>query len=256
MEKNLNQATHLTDEERRTFGAHYTNAENILKVIKPLFLDELIDEFESIKNNQTKLQLLHQKISNLNFLDPACGGGNFLIVTFATLLDLEKEIISRLKMLNCTVRYKVKASQFYGIEIDANAVVKAYQGFEHLSIGRGLPRIINENALNIDWNEVISKDNLNFIIGNPPFIGASNRTKEQKEEMERVFGKGSKCGNLDYVCAWFKKAAEFMENTTIETAFVSTNSITQGMQPAILWDSLKKHGAEINFAYRSFKWSE
>lgn len=246
----------MTEAERREKGAHYTSVENILKVIKPLFLDELNAELEVIKNNRAKLQLFHEKISNLKFLDPACGGGNFLIVTFVTLLDLENEIIKRLKMLNGTVRHKVTASQFYGIEIDTEAVVRAYQSFTPLSIGRGLPRIITGNALNIDWSEVVPKDELNFIIGNPPFIGASNRTKEQKEEMERVFGKGVKCGMLDYVCAWFKKAAEFMENTTIETAFVSTSSITQGVQVKILWDSLKKHGAEINFAYKNFKWTE
>ena len=256
MNQYISQATHLSDEERRMNGAHYTSTENILKVINPLFLEDLKSEFESVKNHVEGLHSFHEKISNLKFLDPACGSGNFLIVTFMALLELENKIIDQLKKFNSKARHKVTANQFYGIEIDKKAVIQAYQNFEPISIGRGLPQITVENALNIDWGEIVPKNELNFIIGNPPFIGAYNKTETQKQDMACVFGKKTKHGLLDYCCAWFKKAAEFMENTKIETAFVATNSITQGQQPSVLWGSLSEHGTEINFAYRSFKWSE
>lgn len=254
MNQYISQATHLSDEERRINGAHYTSTENILKVINPLFLEDLNSEFESIKNDLEKLHIFHKKISNLKFLDPACGGGNFLIVTYISLLDLEKKIINQLEKYDIAAKNKVNAEQFYGIEIDEQAVNLAFSNFEKLGIGRGAPKITTANALNIDWETVISKDELNYIIGNPPFIGAYNKTEEQKQDMIRVFGKKTKCGLLDYCCAWFKKAAEFMEGTKIETAFVATNSIAQGQQPSVLWGSLSEHGAEINFAHRSFKW--
>ena len=116
------------------------------------------------------------------------------------------------------------------------------------------PKIVNENALKIDWDEIVSKKELNYIMGNPPFVGYFKKSPEQRKDMELVFGKKVKHGQLDYVCAWFKKAAEFMEGTKIEEAFVATSSITQGMQPAILWENLEKHGTVINFAYQPFKW--
>lgn len=256
MSRILNQATHLNADEIRQQGAYYTNEENILKVINPLFLEDLKDEFEAAKDDLEKLHKLHDKISSLKFLDPACGGGNFLLVTYICLLELENKIMMRLKDQNEKIYSKVSARQFYGIEIDKSAVCQALRSFEKLTAGKSMPKILTANALQTDWNQVVSKKELNFIIGNPPFIGAYSKTAEQKQDMERVFGKKTKHGLLDYACAWMKKSAEFMENTKIETAFIITDSVTQGQQPAILWQSLAEYGAEINFAYRSFKWTD
>lgn len=262
----------LSDEKRGENGVHYTDIDNILKVINPLFLEDLQNEFERIKNDGNKLIKFQDKISKLKFLDPAMGCGNFLCVIYIYLAELECKIIQRFTELGISFNFKVNVGQFYGIEIDNGACEQAIESMkdmhervnnyykeifnqdvynERLFI---MPKIINANALEIDWETVISKKKLSYIVGNPPFVGYHLKTQSQKQDMEQVFGKKVKHGQLDYVCAWFKKAAEFMEGTKIETAFVSTNSITQGQQPTILWKELFKHGAEINFAYRSFKW--
>lgn len=262
----------LDSKHRRENGVHYTNVDNILKVINPLFLDDLNAEFEQIKNDGEKLIQFQSKIGRLKFLDLAMGCGNFLCVIYVYLAELECKIIKRFTELGIGFNFKVNAGQFFGIEINSEACKVAEEAMEEMherinnyykeifnqDVSKErlfiMPTIIHANALEIDWEDVISNKELNYIIGNPPYIGSYLKTKSQKQDMERVFGKKTKHGLLDYVCAWFKKAAEFMEETKIETAFVSTSSIAQGTQPAILWKELYKHGAEINFAYRSFKW--
>lgn len=262
----------LSSAKRRENGVYYTNVDNILKVINPLFLEDLQGEFEQIKDDGDKLIQFQNKISKLKFLDPAMGCGNFLSVIYIYLAELECKIIQRLIELGISYNFKVNTGQFYGIEIDKGACEQAIESMkdmhervnnyykeifnqdvsnERLFI---MPKIVHANALEIDWETVITKKELSYIIGNPPFVGYSLKTPNQKQDMERVFGKKTKHGLLDYCCAWFKKATEFMEGTKIETAFVATNSITQGQQPSVLWEELNKHGAEINFAYRTFKW--
>ena len=270
----LTQPTHLTFEEIRANGAYYTNEDNILKVINPLFLEDLNDEFESVKAQPDDLRAFHEKISNLKFLDPASGCGNFLIVTYLELTKLEAKIIEILAENGLSCDFKVNLSQFYGIEIDPVACQNSKENMKAIdsqiteqykaafpNFARKRPNsepcIVATNALRIDWNEVVSKDELNYIIGNPPFVGYHLRTPEQREDMDLVFGKNFKWhGILDYVAAWFKKASDYMKGTQIEAAFVSTNSISQGQQPAVLWTPLiENNNAEINFAYRPFKWT-
>lgn len=256
MNKIINKAEHLDAKEMRQQGAYYTSEENIFKVINPLFLEDLKTEFEEVKTDLEGLHKFHEKISNLKFLDPACGCGNFLIITYACLLEIEEKILIQLKIQNQKENSKISAEQFYGIEIDKRAASQAMDNFEKLTDGKSKPKIFAANALQIDWEDIVSKKELDFIIGNPPFIGAYNKTVEQKRDMEKVFGKKAKHGLLDYACAWLKKSAEFMENTKIEAAFILTNSVTKGQQPGVLWPCLEKHGTRINFAYRSFKWTD
>lgn len=272
----------ITDQEkRRELGAHYTSEENILKVIKPLFLDDLRKEFELIKHDKKKLKDFHEKLTNLKFLDPACGCGNFLIVAYRELRLLELDVLTMLIdnsdqiSIDVVNTYcKVNVDQFYGIEIEDFPCQIAQVGMwlidhqmnrrvaEHFGLYyarlplKASATIVNENALRIDWNDVVHKSELNYIMGNPPFVGYHLRNNEQKADMDLVFGTQFKRhGVLDYVTAWYKKAAEYMENTKIESAFVSTNSISQGEQPAILWEPLmKENDTIINFAYRTFKW--
>lgn len=249
-----------------------------MKVIKPLFLDELWNKFEKNKNNKKQLQLLHDEISKLTFLDPACGCGNFLIVTYRELRRLELKILQRLYDVNervvvNTIR-KLNVSQFYGIEYEefpAQIAKVAMWLIDHqmnmeLSNVFGeyvddLPltkyaNIVCDNALSFDWEELIPKNKLSYILGNPPFIGHQLRNKEQIKDMDRVFKNNKKAGRLDYVCAWFKKASEYIKDTNIEVAFVSTNSICQGEQVEILWkDITENDNIKINFAHRTFKCS-
>lgn len=261
------------NKDYRQNGVYYTNEDIILMVINTLFLDKLKDEFEKSKNDISSLRKLHEKVGSLKFLEPACGCGNFLHVTYSHLCDLEKDIIKCFKEKNLEFDFKVSANQFYGIEIEKEACIKAAEGMEKIHkltneyykkilkedvLKRRPflpPKIVNENALRIDWNEIVSKNELNYIMGNPPFVGYFKKSPEQRKDMELVFGKKVKHGQLDYVCAWFKKAAEFMEGTKIEAAFVSTSSIAQGQQPAILWEPLmKQNNTIINFAHRTFRW--
>lgn len=272
----------VTDQEkRRELGAHYTSEENILKLIKPLFLDDLRKEFELIKYDKRKLKDFHDKLTTLKFLDPACGCGNFLIVAYRELRLLELDVLTMLIdnsdqiSIDVVNTYcKVNVDQFYGIELEDFPCQIAHVGMwlidhqmnqrvaEHFGLYyarlplRASATIVNRNALRIDWNEVVPKAELNYIMGNPPFVGYHLQSDAQKEDMNLVFSKKFKnYGVLDYVTAWYKKAAEYMENTKIESAFVSTNSISQGQQPAILWKPLmKENNTVINFAYRTFKW--
>lgn len=270
----------VTDQKkRRELGAHYTSKENILKVIKPLFLDDLREEFELIKHDKRKLTEFHDKLTTLKFLDPACGCGNFLIVTYEQLRRLEIDVLDMLvddSDQRAFVQHycRVNVDQFYGIEVEdfpcqiahvgmwlvdhqMNERVAEHFGFNYARLPlKASATIVNENALRIDWNDVVPKEELNYIMGNPPFVGYHLRNHEQQDDMALVFGKGfKKYGVLDYVAAWYKKACDYMFNTKIESAFVSTNSISQGEQTAILWEPLmKENNTIINFAHRTFKW--
>ena len=272
----------VTDQKkRRELGAHYTSEENILKVIEPLFLDDLRKEFELIKHNKRKLTEFHDKLANLKFLDPACGCGNFLIVAYRELRLLELNTLSMLiddnRQLSLDVvntYCRVNVDQFYGIEIEdfpcqiahvgmwlidhqMNELVAKHFGLNYARLPlKASATIIKGNALRIDWNDIVPKEELNYIMGNPPFVGYHLRNRNQQDDMDLVFGNGiKKYGVLDYVAAWYKKACDYMMNTKIESAFVSTNSISQGQQPAILWEPLmKENNTIINFAHRTFKW--
>lgn len=281
----------LNPETRRKGGMHYTSIENIHKVIDPLFLDELKKEFESIceykyaKVLDKKLHEFQDKISNLAFLDPACGSGNFLTESYLSLRKLENKVIQKFVSMNKTAGQiifgdfeitnpiKVSISQFYGIEINDFAVtvartalwiaehqmMKETESIVHTNIDflplKTYANIIEGNALRIDWNSVVKKEKLNFIMGNPPFVGMKYQSADQKEDMVKLFGKTKNYGILDYVACWYYKAAMYIKRTEINVAFVSTNSITQGEQTAILWKPmLQDLNMQITFAYRTFRW--
>ena len=267
-------------ESRRELGAHYTSERNILKVIQPLFLDDLHKEFEQA-TNKPKLQALYDKLHKLKFFDPACGCGNFLVIAYRELRRIENDVIAKLYfkgeqggLLDVREYCKVSIEQFYGIEIDDAAVhiarVAMYITDHQLNLESGsrfgqtratiplisTPHIQQGNALRTDWNSIIKAEDCDFIFGNPPFIGYSVQSKEQKEDLDLIFRHIQGAGVLDYVCAWYAKAAYFIDiNDKIECAFVSTNSITQGEQPAVLWKELLRHKIVINFAHRTFKWN-
>jgi len=269
-------------ESRRELGAHYTSERNILKVIQPLFLDDLQDEFLKSKGNKSKLTALYNKLPTLKFLDPACGCGNFLVIAYRELRRIENDVINELffkgqaqgGLLDIATLCRVNIGQFYGIEIDEAAThiarVALYITDHQLNLEAAnkfgktratvplitTPHIHNSNALRIDWNDVVSAEDCSYVFGNPPFIGKKMQSKEQKEELLSVFEKVKNASDLDYVSCWYIKASNYIKgNLNIEVAFVSTNSITQGEQTAILWSALAKHNVVINFAYRAFKWS-
>ena len=275
----------LNPETRRAGGMHYTSIENIHKVIDALFLNALRKEFETIleeKVERTRNRLLdafQDKLASLVFLDPACGSGNFLTETYLSLRRLENEVI-RARYHGQTMMgaflnpIKVSISQFYGIEINDFAVTVATTALwiseaqmlaetekiitfedDFLPL-KTYANITEGNALRIEWESVVPKDKLSYIIGNPPFVGHQWRSEKQQEDMHLVFVDAKKHGKLDYVACWYKKAADLMQNTHIRCAFVSTNSITQGESVAALWEFLfRQLGVEIQFAYRTFNWT-
>lgn len=275
----------LNPETRRSGGMHYTSLENIHKVIDPLFLDELKAELEEIKalkvakTRAQRLQEYRKKLSQLTFLDPAAGSGNFLTETYISLRRLENDALYEehrgQMMLGGEGEYnpiQVSIGQFYGIEINDFAVTVAktalwiaesqmMQETERLmQINlnflplKSYANIVEGNALRIDWESVVPKEKLNYIMGNPPFVGARLMNTVQKDDVLSIFDGVKNNGNLDYVSCWYKKAADMMTGTEIRTALVSTNSITQGEQVAILWKNLFEHGVHIDFAYRTFRW--
>lgn len=274
----------LNPETRRSSGMHYTSIENIHKVIDPLFMDEIREEFKEalalkyLESKKKRLENLLDKIASLKFLDPAAGSGNFLTETYISLRRLENEILKELLgnqiIMGLTHNpIKVSISQFYGIEINDFAVsvartalwiaesqmMKETEDIVNMSLNflplKSYPNIVEGNALTMDWDEVISKNELNYIMGNPPFLGARMMNSKQKKDMNIVFGKLKGLGNLDYVSAWYKKACDYFINTEIECAFVSTNSISQGEQVAILWEPLfEEYKININYAYQTFIW--
>jgi hypothetical protein len=313
----------MNPKERRNLGAHYTSEKNIRKVIDGLFLDELKEEFENIKTNKSKLIKFQEKIAKLKFLDPACGSGNFLIITYRELRLLEIEILKILfkgqYVTDVSTLSKIDVDAFYGIEYEEFASQIAQVAMwliEHqmnmkLSAEFGeyykrLPlrksaTIVHGNALRIDWQSLLNpvnsiyieaehvniykgeepvekykvanikaktvtivegakpktkeKTTFDYILGNPPFIGTAYQSKEQKEDMARVFNGVKSFGMLDYVCAWYIISAKVIQNSTTQVSFVSTNSISQGEQPAVLWSELLKLGAKIKFGHRTFKWN-
>ena len=278
----------MNAEERRALGAHYTSERNILKLINPLFMDALREEFESIQHDKSnrkaaRLQAFHKKLTELYFLDPACGCGNFLVMAYRELRRLELSVIAEREkleasgtgwMLSANDVCLVNVNQFYGIEIEefpAQIAQVAMWLMDHQMnievgnyFGEAFARIpltasatiVCGNALQIDWETVIPKEKLSYILGNPPFVGARYMNTAQKNDLMQVFSKVKNAGDLDFVAAWYKKAADYMEGTSVETALVSTNSIAQGQSVAILWKHiLCELSCTINFAYRTFKWS-
>jgi hypothetical protein len=275
-------------QERRDFGVHYTSEKNILKVIKPLFLDGLHAEFKTKKHNKRALNELLGKIGSMKFLDPACGCGSFLVVAYKELRKLELEIhkqIQKLEGKNDKYRGTVldvvevfnrdiNVDSFYGIDLfefpvriaevalwltDHQANIELQNEFGHYFVRLPListPHITQGNALTLDWDTIIPKAQLSYIFGNPPYVGSRSSSNAQKSDMDAIFkGKIKKSRKLDYVCSWYLKALEYIKGTSIEVAFVSTNSITQGEQVEPLWEYLLAEGVRINFAHRPFKWS-
>lgn len=280
----------LNPETRRSGGMHYTSIENIHKVIDPLFLDELKAELDEIcanpveRTRTAKLRVFQRKLASLTFLDPACGSGNFLTETYLSLRRLENKILVKLSHGQVTMYsasespIQVSISQFYGIEINDFAVTVAKTALwiaesqmmketekillvplEFLPLKTNA-FIVEGNALRVDWESVVPKSKLNYIMGNPPFVGYSLQSKEQKSDILSIYvdekGKPYKtAGKIDYVAGWYYKAAKLMQNTPIRTAFVSTNSITQGEQVAGVWKPLfEQFGIHIDFAYQTFRW--
>jgi hypothetical protein len=277
----------LNPETRRSGGMHYTSIENIHKVIDPLFLDDLKKEFTEIceiaveRTKERKLKDFQKKLASLSFLDPACGSGNFLTETYLSLRRLENEVLRVLSHGQIAFGdanwnpIQVSLGQFYGIEINDFAVTVAKTALwiaesqmmketeeivlmhlEFLPL-KSYTNIIEANALRINWGDVIPKQKLNYIMGNPPFVGARlmEQGSIQKKEVQDIFGNIKDVQDLDYVTCWYKLAAQYIQNTNIQACFVSTNSICQGSQVPILWNVLfNDHHIHINFAYQTFKW--
>ena len=273
----------LNPETRRSGGMHYTSLENIHKVIDPLFLDDLKAEFAEIKKitvmrtRERRLRDFQEKLAGLHFLDPAAGSGNFLTESYTSLRKLENEVIRELsggqisfgEVLNPV---RVSISQFYGIEINDFAVTVAKTALwiaesQMLKETEDIVRmtldflplktnanIVEGNALRIDWESVVEKEKLSYVMGNPPFVGKKEQSKVQKNDLINVLGKSIKAGNLDYVAGWYAKAARIIQNTGAHAAFVSTNSITQGEQAPIFGEVLEIENVSIDFAYRTFRW--
>ena len=281
----------LNPETRRSGGMHYTSIENIHKVIDPLFLDGLKAEFAEIcetkvdKTRKTKLEQFRDRLATLTFLDPACGSGNFLTETYISLRRLENEALklsiqAETKMEGQMMLggkgefdpIKVGIGQFYGIEINDFAVTVAktalwiaeaqmmheteaiiQNDLDFLPL-KSYANITEGNSLRTDWESVVPKDKLSYIMGNPPFVGARLMSDPQKADVFNIFDGVKNNGNLDYVACWYKKAADLMKGTNVRTALVSTNSITQGEQVAILWKTLFQQGVHIDFAHKTFIW--
>ena len=278
--------------ERRNLGAHYTSEKNILRVIKPLFLDDLYAEFATIVHSSTKradkLRAFQDKLAGLKFLDPACGSGNFLVITYRELRKLEHKVVQQINKANKKAdvntmdwlaasehgQLKVNVDQMYGIEIEEfpsliaqtalwltdqqmNMEFSGLSGktFKRLPLTKSAT-IANANALTMPWESIIAPSELGYILGNPPFYGSRNQTDEQKAHFANVFEGTKNYGVLDFVAAWYKQAQKYVrQNKAIKIAFVSTNSITQGEQVVVLWKPLIDDGMNINFAHRTFKWS-
>ncbi|OYU48177.1 MAG: SAM-dependent methyltransferase [Rhizobiales bacterium PAR1] len=283
----------MNAKERRASGAHYTTEKNILKVIGPLFLDDLKAELEKAKTRRgagraQALQAFQAKLAGLTFFDPACGCGNFLIIAYRELRNLEIEVLKTLyadvfnrpgfthadRVFNVASLSKIDVSQFYGIEIGefpARIAEVALWMMDHIMNNRlslefgeayaripikASPHIHHADALEKDWATVLAPEKCSYVLGNPPFIGQSFQTPEQRLQMARVIdAKSGRAGSLDYVCAWFLKAGAYVKGGQARICFVSTNSITQGEQVAQLWPLLfDRYGLEIAFAHRTFAW--
>ncbi|NUO76563.1 MAG: class I SAM-dependent DNA methyltransferase [Lysobacter sp.] len=267
---------------RRNLGAHYTSERNILKLIGPLFLDELRSEFTRARASRIKLHEFHEKIAGLKFLDPACGCGNFLVIAYRELRHLELEVIDALyqkdqeagQVVDPRLLIKCNVDQFYGIEIEefpaqiaqlalwlvdhqVNLRVSELFGnpFERLPLTASA-RIVHGNALQVDWKDVVAAEELDYILGNPPFVGSKLMDPDQRADLLSAAGNLKGAGTLDLVAAWYLKAAAYIQaKPSIRCAFVSTNSITQGEQVGVLWGQLLARGVRIHFAHRTFLWN-
>lgn len=269
--------------DRRHLGGHYTSERDIMRLIRSLFLDELISEFKKAKRSKRTLQNFHQMLGTLRFLDPACGCGNFLVVAYRELRRLEIEVldalypadrhgrrqvitdIGLLSVVDVDCMHGIEISEFpsriaevamWLIDHQMNLLLAGTFGqyFVRLPL-RKSAKIVTANALRSEWSEVIAPQNCSFILGNPPFIGGKYQDATQKDDLRMVAGHIPSFGLLDYVAGWYVKAMRFLaENTEIRAAFVSTNSITQGEQVGVLWPYLLRHGVRIHFAHRTFKW--
>lgn len=272
----------LNPETRRSGGMHYTSIENIHKVIDPLFLADLKGELAEIQavavetTRKRRLKEFQHKLAGLKFLDPACGSGNFLTETYISLRKLENEVLRSLSnqiVLGDFINpIEVSIGQFYGIEINDFAVsvaktalwiaesqmMKETEDIIHMSLDflplKSYANIVEGNALRMDWESVVPKQELNYIMGNPPFVGARMMSPEQKDDLNSVFPGWKNAGNLDYVSCWYKNAADLMDGTAVRSALVSTNSVTQGESVANLWKPLFEAGIHIDFAHRTFRW--
>lgn len=272
-----------SEDSRSHLGMHYTSVPNIMKVIKPLFLDDLRNEFEKSKGNYKKLQQLYDRIGKIKFMDPACGSGNFLIVTYKQLRQLEIDILKEQNRILAeegsgkAMMYlpSVTLDQFYGIEIDdfacdttrlslwiaehqmniklrdeINNAVRPTLPLQHAGA------IVCGNALRLDWEKILphKKDDEVYLFGNPPYLGSKRQNKIQKEDLKIASNALKKYKSLDYISGWFIKGTNYIRNTVSKLCFVSTNSICEGEQVSILWDYILEKNIEINFAYTSFKW--
>jgi hypothetical protein len=267
----------VTPDHRGNMGMHYTSVPNIMKVIEPLFLDELYLEFEKAYENKSKLQSLLNRLTKIKIFDPACGSGNFLIIAYKKLRELEMSILKRIDSLSGQMSFafsEIKLTQFYGIELDdfAHEVailslwlaehqmnLEFYKAFGRTSPSLPLQNggnIVHGNATRLDWEEVCPKsvgDEI-YILGNPPYLGSSMQKKEQKEDMAFVFKGVNNYKNLDYIACWFYVGTNYIRNYNAKLAFVSTNSLCQGEQVGLLWTLVFEKNIEIGFAYQSFKW--
>ena len=269
----------MDKEQRRGAGAHYTSEQNILKIIKPLFLDALYAEFEQAKGSKPRLRGLHDKLAALTFLDPACGCGNFLILAYRELRLLEIELLKALypegqRVLDVAALARINVDAFHGIELgefpariaevamwlvdhQMNMRLSEAFGFYYARIPlRAAAHIVHGNALQLDWPTIVPPEKLAYMLGNPPFVGSKYQTEAQRAEVATIFHQVAGAGVLDYVTGWYLKAAQYMQGTHITCAFVSTNSISQGEQAAILWQELLgRYHIKIHFAHRTFAWS-
>ncbi|CAN1505451.1 DNA methylase, adenine-specific [Burkholderiaceae bacterium] len=276
----------MDDKARRNLGAHYTSEANIFKLIKPLFLDELHAEFERIRGNRHKLEAFHRKLKGLRFLDPACGCGNFLVISYRELRELELQVLRAANELgdhrgqlsvDVNSLIGVNVDQFYGIEIEEfpaqiaqvalwlvdhqmNLRVSEEFGLYYARIPlKNSPHIRHANALQLDWNQVLPAEQCSYVMGNPPFIGKKEQTAQQKADFEPVMNVIKSFGVLDFVSAWYVKSTHYIQSAEMKlsprVAFVSTNSITQGEQVGVLWSWMLAQGVQIQFAHRTFSWS-
>lgn len=271
----------LNPETRRSGGMHYTSIENIHKVIDPLFLDELKEELDAIRDvkvgkvRENKIESFRDKLASLTFLDPACGSGNFLTETYVSLRRLENEALELLTggqmVLDLGDVIKVSIGQFYGIEINDFAVtvaktamwiaesqmLKETESIVNMDLDflplKSYANIVEGNALRIDWESVVPKHELNYIMGNPPFVGTNYLSDSQREDMDIIWA-GEKRGKLDFVTCWYVKSVDYIKGTNIRVALVSTNSVSQGEQATTLWKRIFEQGAHIDFAHRTFQW--
>ena len=275
--------TVIQPEDQRQEGAHYTSEKNILKSIKPLFLDYLKEKLIKIKEDRStqknsRLKNFHKELSKIKILDPACGCGNFLIVSYRELRRLEIEVLKELhgtkqQQLDVNILSLLTVDQFFGIEINyfatriakiaiwlvdhqMNMELSNLFGISYARIPIHAPKhIITKNSLTYDWKKLLPPNECSYIIGNPPFVGSRKMEKRQKTEVLQLFKDVKNRGELDYVTCWFLKSTNYILNTDIKVSFVSTNSISQGEQVGILWDEILKKKVEIFFAHKTFKWT-